>query len=92
MTAVSVHWQGQRQRQQNTNAHKGDSFVTDPFRFRLGVEGGPLKIGKEVNKKDDGSGETVQGKLFVSLRSESDGERCVWDKTVSVFPVYLPCV
>lgn len=28
----------------------------------------------------------------VSNKEESDGERCVWDETASVFPVYLPCV
>lgn len=57
-----------------------------------GGGGGVLKSGKVVKKQDEGSEETVQGKLFYSLRSESDGERCVWDETVSVFPVYLPCV
>lgn len=37
--------------------------------------------------KEEGS-----GKLSFSPRSESDGERCVWGETASVFPVYLPCV
>lgn len=72
-----------------------DSFVTDPSRVRGGRAGwgGALKIGKEVNKKEEGSGGSgAEGNFFFSPRSESDGERCVWDETASVFPVYLPRV
>lgn len=52
-----------------------DSFVTDPSRVRTAVEQA-LKIGKEVNMKEDGSGEAAQGN-FSSLRGVRVMERDV---------------
>lgn len=52
-----------------------------------------MKTGKEVFKKEEGfRGKWCEENFFFSLRSESDGERCVWDETASIFPVYLLCV
>lgn len=68
------------------------SFVTDPFWVWGGRWWVVLKTGEEVNKKGEGSGEAGRGNFFFSPRSESDGERCVWDEAASVFPVYLPYV
>ena len=69
-----------------------DSFVTDPT-LGLGTGGGAENRQKKRTRRKRGQGRKRREETFlVSPRSESDGERCVWDETASVFPVYLPCV